>query len=329
MRAVSPGKIPPCWKRPLWPVESIRRGRIVVTVDMEQCNACGVCWKRFGGYCLGEHDGKPVIDYAVCNMCQKCIALCPRGALLMNGRRPDKIKGGPVLDADTLERFLERRRSIKRFKDRPLPRELLERIAVAASYAPNQNKNINILIIDDPDRIRRVFDKAHRSTRRWYRFLYTPHPLALLARLIIGKRQYLLLKRKMEYKSDDQNRPRALIMVYGDPRVPVTAPSAPFLLSHMLLMAESLGVGSTLMDALKHAFNLSPALKRDFSLPRGSRVFGVLALGYANEKIVNIPRGYRAPVFWNEIGNQVMDAEKRMIFSISDYYGFLFPYIKT
>jgi Fe-S-cluster-containing hydrogenase component 2 len=72
----------------------------MVTVDLERCTACGVC-----------------------NRCQKCIALCPRGAFLMNGTVPEKIKGRIDLHADMFEAFLARRRSTKKFKDKPVPRQ--------------------------------------------------------------------------------------------------------------------------------------------------------------------------------------------------------------
>jgi nitroreductase/NAD-dependent dihydropyrimidine dehydrogenase PreA subunit len=279
----------------------------VVTVDLGRCTGCGICLKRFGGYCLRETDGKPEIDYGVCNMCQKCVAICPQRAFLMNGVLPRKRDDRPGLDPAAFEAFLVRRRSIKKFEKRPVPRRLLERIARAAAWAPNQNKNLMIHIIDDRELLRRVDREVFRFTRRGHRLLYTPNPVALLARLFMGQRQYRLLKRKMERrlrKKEDnpEIEPQALIMVYGNPRIPVTAPSAPFLLSNMLLEAECLGVGSTLLDSVKHALNLSSALKKTLGLPRGFKVFGVLALGYSDEKIVNIPRGYEVEIAWNSAG---------------------------
>ena len=283
----------------------------MITIDKDRCNGCGTCLQRFAGYCLREEGGIPAIEYAVCNQCQKCVALCPRGAFLVNGVRPLKIKTHARLDADELERFLEQRRSIKKFQDKPVPRAILERIAAAAAYAPNQNKNINLLIIDDTGLLRGIYDEARRATRLWHRIFFTPNPVALLARAFLGRRQYRLLQRKMEFslRSDAntiKNRAAAVMAVYGNPRVPVTAPSAPFLLSTMLLMAQCLGVGSTLMDALKLAINFSPTLKKRLGVPRGHRIFGVLALGYPDEKIINIPQGYSVPVAWNRVGNTAM-----------------------
>ncbi len=186
-----------------------------------------------------------------------------------------------------------------------MPRRVLERITAAAAYAPNQNKDISLLVIDDPKLIGRVNDAAVRFTRRWYRILYSPNPIALLARLFMGKRQYRLMKRKMEFGHGAKNHvvyehTQAIVAAYGNPRVPMTGPSAPYLLANMLLMAEALGVGSTLLESVKLSLNLSHSLKKAFGLPPGSKVFGVLILGYTGEKIVNIPRGYSVPVAWNK-----------------------------
>jgi nitroreductase/NAD-dependent dihydropyrimidine dehydrogenase PreA subunit len=281
----------------------------VVTVDLEKCTACGVCLKRFGHYCIIEKDGRPSIDYDLCNQCQKCIALCPRRAFLMNGVAPRKKGAAPQVDADSLEEFLARRRSTKRFRAAELPRRTLERITAAAAYAPNQNKNLRLAAVDDPGLIRLIDRAARRMTFFWHGLLCTSNPIAFLARLFMGGAAYRQMRKKIEYgihheKSVVYENTQALIAVHGNPRVPVTGPSAPFLLASMIFMAEALGVGTCLMDSIKLALNGRPALKRRLGLPRGHKVFGVLALGYSAEKIVNIPQGYSVPVIWNGAGEE-------------------------
>jgi len=42
----------------------------MVTVDFNKCTRCGLCIKRFSGFCMNPSDGGPMIDYDICNQCQ-------------------------------------------------------------------------------------------------------------------------------------------------------------------------------------------------------------------------------------------------------------------
>ena len=112
------------------------------------------------------------------------------------------------------------------------------------------------------------------------------------------------IKKKMEYDLFTSKRivkpgTQALILLVGNRRVPVTESSAQYLLSTMIIFAESLCVGSCLMDSVKIALNWNARTRKKLRIPKKWSVLGVLALGYSNEKIVNIPRGYMPRVQWN------------------------------
>ena len=52
-------------------------------VDLEKCNACGLCWK-IGHCCAISHaDGVTAIDPQACLACSTCVDLCPRDAIRM------------------------------------------------------------------------------------------------------------------------------------------------------------------------------------------------------------------------------------------------------
>jgi len=272
----------------------------MITVDRTICSRCGTCVERFRGYCVTSKDGYPEFDPELCNLCRKCASLCPSRAIFVNGIRPSRIEGPHGVTPDNLAEFLRRRRSIKIFDNKAIPRPLVSRIAESANWAPNQNKNIAALIIDDPAIISEIDLKAMDFVKKMDRLLFSFKPLTFLFGLFAKRLD--VIKKKMDYDLKVtghvvKKNAAAVIILTGDPRVPVTSESAPFLLANMILTAESLGIGSCLMDSLKHTLNTGRKLRQKLRL--SGRVLGVLLLGYPAEKILNVPDGYAVDVRWN------------------------------
>jgi hypothetical protein len=125
-------------------------------------------------------------------------------------------------------------------------------------------------------------------------------PLTLLIKMFY--RETHIIRRKMEHDLFISARivkenTQALIILTGDKSIAVTKSSAQYMLANMIYMAQSMGVGSCLMDSLLLTLNHTRALRK--SLKIQDDVLGVLSLGYSNENIVNIPKGYEIDIRWN------------------------------
>jgi hypothetical protein len=187
--------------------------------------------------------------------------------------------------------------------DKKVPKEIIERIVRASFHAPSQNKNLTLLVIDDCALIDFIDGRAMKQIRTWHK-IFSSIPFKMLAALLSMSGQMAVIKKKMEYdlihrRHIVKDNTQAFILVIGDPKVAVTEESAPFLLLSMIYISESLGIGNTLMDSIKLTLNMDGKIKRKLNIPDKSKIFGVLALGYSDEKIINIPAGYEAPVHWN------------------------------
>jgi len=280
----------------------------VITIEEELCTQCGVCTKRFKNYCIGEVEKRPVIRYDLCNQCQRCISICPQRAIRMDGVEPERIDGPLNLDPRSLEELMARRRSTKRFRKSPLPWETVREILRSASYAPNQNKNIEFLVIDDPAVIDAIDNRAIESVKRWHRVLFGFKPATALISVFTSRPTLHTIRVKMEYdcrfrKRVIKDNAPVIVLALGDSGVPVTGDSAQYLLANVILMAEAVGVGSCLMDSLKRTINGSRSLKRALGIGRRYRVLAALLLGYSDEPVVNIPRGYEIPVCRNRFSS--------------------------
>ena len=272
----------------------------MVEVDAKRCTRCGLCLRLMKGYCISEREGMPVFDATLCNLCQKCVAICPGRAIMVNGVYPDPIRGALALDPADLISLYERRRSTKHFQDRQLPRQLIEQIVAVAKYAPNQNKNITLVVIDDAGLLADIEASAMCFVRKYYRLLFSCGALGAFFGLFA--RNLPTIKRKMEHDLLFRQRvlkdhTQALIIATGSRRTPVTEQSAPYLLATMMYMAETLGVGTCLLDSLTRTLRSDRALRKRLGIRDDA--LAVMALGYSAEHIVNIPRGYEVDVHWN------------------------------
>jgi nitroreductase/NAD-dependent dihydropyrimidine dehydrogenase PreA subunit len=276
----------------------------MISIDLERCTECGICIRRYDAYCIIARGKRPVIRREVCNLCQRCISICPELAITMDGVAPRRIEGPLQLDPRVLEELMARRRSTKRFKPRPLPWDTAREILRSASYAPNQHKNISLLAVDHQGLIDEIDRKALGVVRRWHRILFGFRPATWFFSLFVPRSELDVIRIKMEYdcvyrKHVIKEHAPFLVLALGDPSVPVTEASAQYLMANVILMAEARGVGSCLMDSLKLTLNSDRRLRRKLGLARRQKVLAVLILGYSDENVRNVPQGYEVPVYRN------------------------------
>jgi nitroreductase/NAD-dependent dihydropyrimidine dehydrogenase PreA subunit len=274
----------------------------IITLDPNKCNRCGLCIRRFDGYCISEDAGMPVIDYRLCNVCQKCVAICPSRAFLVNHTEPVRIEGQMRLEPEELRSLLSRRRSIKVFlTNEKLSKPTIQEIVSVAKYAPNQHKNIDAVVITSVQMLDTIDQRALRLYKRIYTVLFSVKVLTWIFRIFSS--DLFVTKRKMEYdlfvrKQILKPGAQALVVLVGNKKAAVTESSAQYLLATMIIFAESIGIGTCLMDSIKIVMNLNKKIRKEISVEGGKKVLGVLALGHSAEKIVNIPRGYELNILW-------------------------------
>lgn len=275
----------------------------MIGIRQELCNDCGICLTAVGGYCIECLDGALQIDRAVCNECARCVSICPKQVFVVDGQAPSKATKLRIGEADFLQ-LIRSRRSVKTYKATPIARDVLAKIADASKYAPSMNKSIAVLVIDEQALIREIDAEAMRFVRRWYRMLFGSRVVTWC--LSLFSETLPTIKKKMERdltvrRQVIKDHTQALILVYGNKRIPVTESSGQYYLAVMSYYAHILGVGTTLMDSLKLALNRGRRIRHRIGLPRRNSVLGVLSLGYPKERFVNIPEGIKIRIDWNQV----------------------------
>ncbi|MBR4938924.1 MAG: nitroreductase family protein [Kiritimatiellae bacterium] len=110
-------------------------------LDRSRCVKCALCVKDcfFGALKTGEDGFPSMVDPEKCMRCQHCLAICPKGAVTFNGKQPEDslpVEGLAVPSIVQMENYMRVRRSVRRYRDCDVERQVLERIFKALGNSP-------------------------------------------------------------------------------------------------------------------------------------------------------------------------------------------------
>lgn len=141
----------------------------LINVDESKCIKCEICSKACPTGALSiDETGPTVINANNCIACGQCVAVCPHGAL-DNIKSPIAeqidIENFPVINSKTAENFLRSRRSIRCFKEMPVPKDKLLELINIAHYAPtaSNSQGISYIIVES----KKILEKAIKIIYEW------------------------------------------------------------------------------------------------------------------------------------------------------------------
>lgn len=268
--------------------------KIHVSAD---CTACGLCVSACPCEYLEMSAGRAAEKKRPpmgCLTCGQCAAICPAGAMTVEAEGIGKEDLVPFSDAkkpsgEELFRLMAGRRSIRQFKDAPVPRDVVERVLQAAQQAPAglPPSTVKAVCLHGTDKVRAfAFDFLDEAAKMswlfssWGVWALRPFMSAALHRemreKIVPIYQGLLAGRR---KGEDYlfyNAPFAVILTAeGDSTDAVIAAT------YAMLAAEAEGLGSCMIGSvvpmLGHA---ASAFCRRYGLEPGSRHGLAIIFGY-------------------------------------------------
>jgi len=276
-------------------------GNATITIDHSKCTACGICVHVCKDFSLELKDKvlrettNPLFG---CIGCGHCVAVCPEDAIMVTGRTlsetdyyqlPEESAG-----YEALRGLMEKRRSIRDFKDKPVPQELIDKIMEAASTAPMglPPSDVGVLVLNSKEKVRE-FSFEFIDVLKSMKFMVHPAVLPLM-RPFMKKEDYNmmgefirpLINFMIDSKKVDKNyllydAPLAF-MFYGK----VSDPADPYIAcTYAMLAAESLGLGTCMIGSV------GPFLKRTgkdfkakYNLPQRLNDSLMLIVGYQKYK---------------------------------------------
>ncbi len=243
-----------------------------VFIDVNKCNGCGLCVTACPDKNIIIRDKKAafvVNPYFGCIGCGHCMAICHKGAIAVHGRAivPEDIFpltgiGTSATYAQLLS-LMQKRRSIRLFKNTPVSKDIIKKIMEAAQTAPMgiPPSEVNVIIWDNRDAVLQ-FTKDFCALLRKMQWMASDSFLRIM-RIFISKTDYLIFKNFVQplihSYVDSMNKginyvtydAPAMMYFYGSPYCDYADPI--IAATYAMLAAESLGLGTCMIGGI-HPF---------------------------------------------------------------------------
>ncbi|MFW9875953.1 MAG: nitroreductase family protein [Candidatus Thorarchaeota archaeon] len=250
----------------------------VIGINKEKCSNCRLCIQECGRGYFSVYKDKEVIfneNLSTCNICGHCIAICPENAIITKGL--DDVETFPgidspesIVDSENLFRLLRAKRSIRHYKKKKVPEELIKKVFKAMRYAPSASnaRTWRYVILSDPEKIETLSDEIVKTQYRYMGFQSGEQALKYMKS--IGRGIFY-------------NAPHVIVLYYrvvekNTVMVGLRANDAGIALTYGMLAAESLGLGSCWIGMIQGAIPMNKEILNILGIK--GMVLGAFTLGY-------------------------------------------------
>jgi ferredoxin len=288
-------------------------------IDTSTCKACGLCGEVCPNVSIKKDaSGKMVFRperQAMCIGCGQCMAICPTKSVHVAGLSYDQDFIDLPRRGDHEAPFFDlitSRRAIRTFRDKPVPRELLEKIVQAITFAPPSFPPIKIELVVVQDR--ELIRQALPHMTEFYGFMVNAmrNPvLRLMIRQNAGREKFnvmthhmvpLMRTRLPELRAGTEDtimrRAPAMILFHANREQENYWTDAVIAVTYGFLAAHALGLGGSAMDLIPPAIERTKTLRAMFGIPDTNEVVASMIVGYPKYRYQRGIKREMAGVTW-------------------------------
>lgn len=310
----------------------------VMKVDHDKCTKCGLCMLNCPFRAWEEDEGgfPAMKEQYECFSCYNCKVACPNDAIqivepyhVTNGywktdsyplpaKMPLEAKdeeGNPT-EWNTVEKLIFERRSVRNFKDKPIPESLIQRVLEAGRFAPSAGncQPWKFIVITNKALLEKIDKEVYKIISFMYKAYLDDNMVKNLAPLIEGPPfvpgtvdpRVILGGMGSVYRMGELAVSLAapcVILILGDERAISGADlNIGITGQNMNLVANSLGIPACWNGFFAKVLDQIKPLKRKLGIKKPWFPVTSLCLGYPTFKQEGIvPREYR-PITWYREG---------------------------
>jgi alkylation response protein AidB-like acyl-CoA dehydrogenase/NAD-dependent dihydropyrimidine dehydrogenase PreA subunit len=327
--------------KPMFRPETVHMG--VMKADAEKCTHCGLCLENcpFRAWEMDENDVPRMKQSYDCFSCFNCMVACPVDAIAIVDAyhvdegfyatdphplpvkmpyEPLNAEGNPD-EWSVIERAVFERRSVRNFKDEPVPESFIRRVLEAGRFAPSGGncQPWKFIVITDKALIREMSEGISGVLNMMYNtynndamvkalipmYAANPQPGLYDPRIIQGGLGAIANNHAPVFL----DAPVVILVACDDRAIGGPQIAAGTCGQNMNLVAKSLGIGSCWIG-FSQVIEMLPPLKEKLGLKPPWKINTAMVLGYPKFKQEGIvPREFR-PITWFRDGVDGPQIEK-------------------
>lgn len=288
------------------------------TINLDLCKKCQLCIEVCPCNILALDNDKDEIYFIkereeICLRCGQCMAVCSTKAVSVNGLSYEKdFVDLPEnkIDYDNFTDFLANRRSIRNYKDKPVPDELITKIINSIDYAPYGSKpeKINITIVNNRKTIERALPYISKFLDDIVKWIENPIASFMIKRKkgletfnTIKNHLYPIAKSgnyKLEFGDRISRGAPALIIFHAEKGVEEHTNNSIIYASYAILAAHSLGLGASMNGIIPAAINKVEEVREVFQISQENDAVISVIVGYPKYKYKRTIKRHKHEFNW-------------------------------
>jgi len=278
-----------------------------ININSSTCKKCMLCTEVCPNKILFKNEFDEIsfrpdrVD--LCFKCGQCMAVCETKSIIVDGLSYEtdffELQEN---ESNSYEKsfydLIRTRRAIRNFKNKPVPKELFNKIVEAISLAPPSFPplKIRIVVVEDTELIGNALPNMIKFYGKLVAMMKNPI-FRFFIKKEVGKKKFktmqehlvpLLISRLPELKNGKEdtltrNAP-AMILFLADKNEEDISQDIYIAATFGMLAIHSLGLGGSIMDIIPPAINKDDELKKLFCVPKNHEVITSIIIGYPKFK---------------------------------------------
>lgn len=284
-----------------------------IKMDASLCKSCGLCIEICPNKIFRLENGRTSIinkRIHLCFTCGQCMAICTAKAITIEGYTYEENffeLPKPASFETPFFDMIKSRRAVRNFADKPVPRELLEKIVEAISMAPPgiPPAKTEITVVQNTDLIRKSLPYMISDYDFLYKGMRNPF-IRFIIQIKAGWEMFRTLKQHIvpmmrerlpDLKAGTEDTitryAPAMILFHANRNEVLYQEDIHIAVTYGFLAAHALGLGGSAMTIIYPIIEKNKALRQLFAIPESNEVVGSIIIGYPK---YYFRRGIRRPL---------------------------------
>ena len=286
-------------------------------INQEECKQCQNCVAVCPVNMIGVDNNKRVNFIpereSICLECGQCMAICPTDSVKISKFSYEdnffNLPENPVGYQHFLD-FIATRRSVRNFKNKPVPEEIIDQILDTLTFAPygSEPNKVKITIVNDRERIEKALPLIEEFLDNIVKWVENPIASFMIKRKkgpetfnTIKNHLYPMCKLenyKLKFGDRITRNAPAMIIFHADEGAEEHTNNSLIYATYAMFAAHSLGMGASMNGIVPAAVNKLPEVKKMFSIPDGDEAVISLTIGYPKYKYKKAIKREKKEVNW-------------------------------